>query len=175
MTRRLIALSLVAATAALPATALARNAADDPAPHAPPATQQAPGVDDTAPHLANGADDTTPHLRNGADDTTAKKAKRNRVRSAGVCSPGVTSKLVLKKRNGRVEAEFEVDQNKVGKTWSVTLLSNGSMVKSTSATTKAPSGSFEVKSRIADAPGVQSVKATATGPSGESCSATATI
>ena len=174
MTRRLIALSLVAATAALPATALARNGADDPAPHAPPAAQRAPGADDTAPHQRNGADDATPHASTG-NTAAAKKAKKNRVRVAGTCSPGVTSKLVLKKRDGRIKAEFEVDQNKVGNTWSVTLLANGTTVKSTSATTKAPSGSVEVKARIADGTGQETVKATATGPAGESCSATATI
>ena len=169
MTRRLLALSLAAATAVVPATAFAQNGADDPAPH----ITQARGADDPAPHVA-GADDATPHAT-PSQSSSKKAATKNRVRVAGTCSPGVTSKLVLKKRDGRVQAEFEVDQNTAGRTWSVTMLGNGAVVKSTGATTKAPSGSFEVKARITDNAGTDVVKATATGPSGETCTATASI
>ena len=52
------------------------------------------------------------------------------VRRAGVCDGAATSKIKLKAENGRIEVEFEVDQNRNGVPWKVTLRRNGSLVAS---------------------------------------------
>ena len=77
--------------------------------------------------------------------------------------------------DGIVEIEFEVDQNRNGVPWNVTLRRNGALVASTTAVTRAPSGSFEVRRVISNAAGVDRVLAVATSPSGETCSAQASF
>jgi hypothetical protein len=100
----------------------------------------------------------------------------NDVRVSGVCSDSSTSKLKLSPDNGKVEVEFEVDENRVGKTWDVTIRRNGTQVVSRSARTRAPSGSFEVRALIA--PGSPRTKVTAVArraATGEVCRASATL
>jgi hypothetical protein len=94
------------------------------------------------------------------------------VRVGGVCSQQSTSKLKLKTDDGRMEVEFEVDQNRNGVPWKVTLKRNGKLVSSKTAVTRAPSGSFSVNPVLSGAHG--KVVAVAT-RAGERCSATATI
>ncbi|TFG67079.1 MAG: hypothetical protein E4H24_07080 [Thermomicrobiales bacterium] len=53
--------------------------------------------------------------------------------------------MKLSPENGRIEAEFEVDQNRNGKPWRVTLKQNGTRVFRAVRYTQAPSGSFEVR------------------------------
>jgi hypothetical protein len=169
---RLAVLSLAAASAAIiPATAFAQNGADDPAPHNAPGLHVA-GADDLVPHIP-GADDTTPHVSGSKKKSPAKA--RSRVKVAGSCTAGSRAKISLKARNGRVEAEFEVDQNKAGVPWKVTMKANGTLVVSKTAVTSAPSGSFEVKTRVANTPGTDTVLGTATSPSGETCTAQASL
>ena len=43
----------------------------------------------------------------------------------GKCSASSTWKLKVKSGNGRIETEFEVDQNRVGKRWRVAFMRNG--------------------------------------------------
>jgi hypothetical protein len=95
------------------------------------------------------------------------------VRVRGVCTQSSTAKLKLSHENGRIEVEFEVDQNRNGVPWKVTLRRNGSLVASTTATTHAPSGSFSLRRVIAGAQGT--VVAVATRSSGERCTAHAGI
>lgn len=97
----------------------------------------------------------------------------NGVRVAGTCTKASTAKLKLSPENDRVELEFEVDQNRNGVTWNVIVTRNGSTVVSTTATTRPPSGSFSIRRVMAGGPAT--VVATATSPSGERCSARATI
>jgi hypothetical protein len=100
----------------------------------------------------------------------------NRVRVAGTCTNAASAKLKLGAEDGRIEVEFEVDQNRNGVRWQVTLRRNGSLVSSTSATTRAPSGSFTVRRVIADTPGsADRVTAVAVRPGGASCTAVATF
>ena len=102
-------------------------------------------------------------------------AKDGDVRVSGKCTSAATSKLKLSPENGRIEVEFEVDQNRNGVQWRVTLGRNGSLVASTTATTRAPSGSFSVRRVITDTPGIDRVVAVATSPSGATCTATASF
>ncbi len=104
--------------------------------------------------------------KHGSDD------KDDETRVAGSCSGRSTAKFKVKPDDGRIEAEFEVDQNRNGVTWSVRFRRGSTVVVRTRATTKAPSGSFSVERKLA---GGGRVTATATSPSGEVCRASATI
>ncbi len=48
-------------------------------------------------------------------------AKDRDIRAAGVCTKSSTSKIKLSEENGRIEVEFEVDQNRNGVRWSVAI------------------------------------------------------
>ena len=89
-----------------------------------------------------------------------------------MCSKNSTSKLKLKSEDRGLEVEFEVDQNRNGIPWKVTLHRSGSLVAAKTAITRAPSGSFSFERVISGTHG--KVVAVAT-RSGERCSATATI
>jgi hypothetical protein len=95
------------------------------------------------------------------------------VRVRGTCTQSSTAKLKLSRDNGSIEVEFEVDQNRNGVPWKVTLRRNGTLVASTTATTHAPSGSFSLRRVIAGPQGT--VVAVATRASGERCTARASI
>ena len=94
------------------------------------------------------------------------------VRVSGVCSQSSTAKLKLSRDNGRIEVEFEVDQNRNGVPWKVTLRRNGSIVAATTATTRAPSGSFSVRRVV---PGPRGTVLAVATRSGERCTARAGI
>lgn len=89
----------------------------------------------------------------------------------GTCSQQSTSKLKLIRDDGRIEVEFEVDQNRSGVPWKVTLRRNGTRVASLTAKTSGASGSFEIRRLIADRPGTDRISARATRASGEVCTA----
>jgi hypothetical protein len=161
---RTIILSLVLATAALaPATALAKHGADDPA------------GDDRGGQTT--ASDNTTADDNGSTSgktDTAKRAKKV-VRVTGDCTGDSTAKLKVKRDRGRLKTEFEVDQNVNGVTWAVKLSRNDKVAVATTRTTHAPSGSFSVERRLANGAGPDTISATATSPTGEVCTASATI
>jgi len=73
----------------------------------------------------------------------------------------------------RLETEFGVDQNRVGRRWSVVLRRNGSVVLRGTRRTTAPSGSFEIRKMLV---GGGRIAATATAlANGETCRATLSI
>ena len=77
-------------------------------------------------------------------------AKDGDVLVRGTCTGKSTSKLKLSAENGRIEVEFEVDQNRNGVPWTVVLTRNGTRVAQLTRVTKAPSGSFEARRLIAN-------------------------
>ncbi len=97
------------------------------------------------------------------------------VRVKGTCSKSSTAKLKLRADGAWIETEFEVDQNRNGVRWTVTLRRNRTLAASTRATTKAPSGSFTVRRLLKNGPGADTVTAKAVSSSGEICTAHATI
>jgi hypothetical protein len=97
------------------------------------------------------------------------------VRRAGNCTGNTSAKIKLSPENGRIETEFEVDQNRTGVTWKVVLRRNGKVAARTQATTRGPSGSFELRRVLADGQGTDSISARAVSPSGEVCTAQASI
>ena len=158
---RTITLSVALALAALaPAAALARNGADDP-----------PGDD----RGGQRATDDSSGRSSGDDSGGSNTAKANRRLVTGTCTGRSSAKLKAKPDDGRLEVEFEVDQNRNGVRWRVVLRRNGTVVVTTRATTRAPSGSFSVERRLANPAGSDTISARATSPSGEVCTARLTI
>ncbi len=100
----------------------------------------------------------------------------NEIRNAGTCTGSSSSKIKVKPNDGRIEVEFEVDQNQSGDTWKVRIKDNGSVAFKGNATTHGRSGSFSIERKIDDLAGSDAIKATAHNKgSGERCSAAATI
>ena len=88
-------------------------------------------------------------------------AGQNDVIERGGCSGASDWKLKLSPEDGRLEVEFEVDQNVVGDTWRVVMGHNGERFFRGKRTTKAPSGSFEVRRVVEDLDGTDTIKARA--------------
>lgn len=90
----------------------------------------------------------------------------------GKCTASSTWKLKAKSDDGRIETEFEVDQNRIGRRWRVTIVRNGSTVFRGIRTTVAPSGSFEVRRLLAPSGATTRIVASARAlQGGESCRA----
>jgi hypothetical protein len=109
---------------------------------------------------------TAPAAQAGSDD----------VIRTGSCSAASDWKLKLSPEDGRIEVEFEVDQNVVGDTWRLRFLRNGELFATAPATTTAPSGSFEVRKLANDGSGTDAFRVRAANLStGEVCVGRASI
>ena len=89
----------------------------------------------------------------------------------GKCSASSHWKLKAKSDDGRIETEFEVDQNRVGKRWRITLTRNGATVFQGIRTTVAPSGSFSVNRLLAGSASGRIVATAKALQGGETCHA----
>jgi hypothetical protein len=98
-----------------------------------------------------------------------------RVIKRGDCSGASNWKLKAKPDDGRLEVEFEVDQNRTDVKWNVRIRRNGKSVASGARRTKAPSGSFSFERRIANPAGTDRISAVARRASGETCRASLRI
>jgi hypothetical protein len=119
---------------------------------------------------ASGGSDDPP----GDDHGGGGKVTRT-VAKSGTCSAASHSRLKVKADDGRLETEFEVDQNRVGKRWRVTIKRNGSNVFRGIRKTQAPSGSFEVRRLLAGGAGSRIVATAKSLSSGETCRAAITF
>ena len=102
-------------------------------------------------------------------------AKEGDVVVRGTCTKASASKLKLSDEDGRIEVEFEVDQNRIGVSWRVVLKRNGREVFVGRVRTKGPSGSFTLRRLVADGPGADTIAARAVSPGGEVCKARASF
>jgi hypothetical protein len=115
-------------------------------------------------------------LGGGIMGATSASAKGSDVVKTGNCSGTSDWKLKLSTEDAGIQVEFEVDTNKVGQTWHVRILEDGTKIFSGNRVTKAPSGSFTVRKLADNPPGTDSFKARATNTvSGETCVARASI
>jgi hypothetical protein len=105
----------------------------------------------------------------------ATSAKDGDVLVRGSCTNASSSKLKLSPEDGRIEVEFEVDQNRNGVRWSIVLRRPARVVFRGTRITRGPSGSFELRRVVADAAGGDRIIARGTSPSGEVCRAAATF
>ena len=94
----------------------------------------------------------------------------------GSCSGASDWKLKLGLDDGKIETQFEVDQNRNGQRWRVVLKRDGNRFFRGVRTTHAPSGSFEVERKTKNPAGPNRIKARAVNlSSGEICKGAATI
>jgi hypothetical protein len=102
----------------------------------------------------------------------AKGGSDDRVIRTGNCSKTSDWKLKAKSEdNGRIEVEFEVDQNVVGQTWSNVIKDNGRIIFRGNRVTQPPSGSYSIELLTPNRPGNDVITAIARNRStGELCS-----
>ena len=81
----------------------------------------------------------------------------DRIIKEGDCSGRADWKLKVKTDDGRLEVEGEVDSNVNGQVWSWLFKHNGSVTARGTATTVAPSGSFEVERRMVNLAGTDRI------------------
>jgi hypothetical protein len=105
----------------------------------------------------------------------ATAAKDGDVLVRGTCTGATTNKLKLSEEDGRIEVEFEVDQNRNGVRWSVVLRRPTMVLVRTTRVTRGPSGSFELRRVVGNRAGPDRIIARATRASGEACRAAATF
>lgn len=97
-------------------------------------------------------------------------AKDTDVIRTGSCTGASNWKLKAKPDNGRLEVEFEVDQNVNNRTWNVKLKKNGNVFWQGQRTTRAPSGSFSVTRLTGNPAGTDTIVGRAVNPAtGEVC------
>jgi hypothetical protein len=101
---------------------------------------------------------------------SAKDGRHSSVRVHGVCTQQSTSRLKLSREDRGIEVEFQVDQDRSGVPWKVTLRRNSSSIASFTATTRGPGGSFEIH-RVIARHAHNRISAIATRTSGETCHA----
>ncbi len=106
----------------------------------------------------------------------AASAKDGDVIRRGGCTGSSDWKLKLSPEDGRIEVEFEVDQNQVGDRWRVRIRHEGQVALRTRARTRGASGSFEIRTVVDDLNGPDRIRARARNVStGEVCAGTATF
>ncbi len=84
-------------------------------------------------------------------------AKDGDVIRRGSCTAASDWKLKLSPENGRIEVEFEVDQNRSGQKWNIRMKRNGNVFWRGSRRTQPPSGSFEVRRLTRNGAGVDRI------------------
>ena len=102
-------------------------------------------------------------------------AKDGDIIRRGNCTGATDWKLKLSEEDGRIEVEFEVDQNRNGVSWNVRLFQNGSQFARATRVTRGPSGSFELRRVAPNTAGTDAFRARATRASGEVCTGRASF
>jgi hypothetical protein len=97
-------------------------------------------------------------------------AKDGDIIRRGDCTARSDWKLKLSPENGRIEVEFEADQNRNGQRWNIKMKRNGNVFWRGSRTTRPPSGSFEVRRLARNGAGTERIVVRARNPrTGEVC------
>jgi len=97
-------------------------------------------------------------------------AKDGDILRRGDCTARSDWRLKLSPENGRIEVEFEVDQNRNGQRWNMKMKRNGNVFWRGSRTTRPPSGSFEVRRLARNGAGTERIVVRARNPrTGEVC------
>ena len=84
-------------------------------------------------------------------------AKDGDVIRHGDCTARSDWKLKLSPENGRIEVEFEVDQNRNGHKWNIRMKRNGNLFWRGARRTQPPSGSFEVRKLTRNGAGAEKI------------------
>jgi len=97
------------------------------------------------------------------------------VRVRGSCGKGARAKLRLRSKEDAIRVEFEVDRNRAGERWRVTLVHERRVVWRGRARTRSGSGSFRIRRSVPDFGGADRVTARASGPRGVTCHASGVL
>jgi hypothetical protein len=97
------------------------------------------------------------------------------VRVAGSCGRGATSSLRLRSDDGRLEMRFRVEQRRGRGLWRITVVHEQRISSRATKRTTRSDRTFELRRRMADLPGSDTVAVHAWGPRGLGCRATATL
>jgi hypothetical protein len=96
------------------------------------------------------------------------------VRVSGTCGSGASSELRLKADHGEIRLRFELEGRRTGERWRIVLVHERRVVWR--GTRRTRSGRrLRVRRSLHDYAGADSVRAHASGPGGNTCSASATI
>ena len=97
------------------------------------------------------------------------------VRAAATCGHGAPGELKVKRHDGRLEVEFELERSRTpGARWRVVLVHEGRVEWRGTARASAH-GRWRFERRVRDFAGADRVSVRATDPRGLSCSASATL
>jgi hypothetical protein len=102
-------------------------------------------------------------------------AKDGDVLVRGSCTGASSSKLKLSEEDGGIEVEFEVDQNRNGVRWTVSIFRGSARIARMTRVTRPPSGSFEARIVSRNRLGSDTFRARAVSRRGEVCVARATF
>jgi hypothetical protein len=97
------------------------------------------------------------------------------VRVAGSCGRGATSSLRARSDDGRIEVRFRLEQRRGRGLWRITVVHEQRVSARATRRTTRSDRTFELRRRLADLPGSDSVAVHAWGPHGLGCRATATL
>ena len=97
------------------------------------------------------------------------------VRVAGSCGRGATSSLRVRLDDGRLEMRFRVEQRRGRGLWRITVVHEQRISSRATRSTTRSDRTFELRRRMADLPGSDTVAVHAWGPRGLGCRATATL
>ena len=96
------------------------------------------------------------------------------VRRSGTCGAGVSSELRLDPRDDGIRVRFEVDANRAGQKWHFVLVHERRVVWRGHRRTGS-GGKVRIRRSIANFAGADFVSVRASGPNGNTCSASATL
>lgn len=95
------------------------------------------------------------------------------VRAAGSCGAGATSSLRLDPGGGRIELRFEARAGRGAPRWRIVVVQERRVVWR--GRVRAHDGRVRVRRSLADLPGVDGIRVTASGPGGIRCVAVGTL
>jgi hypothetical protein len=98
-------------------------------------------------------------------------ADRGRVRVAGSCGTGATSRLEVRRDHSRIEVRFEVRYHRARAAWRMAIVHESRVVWRG----RARGGQVRVNRRVPDFRGADRIKARAVGPKGVTCTASAVL
>ena len=96
------------------------------------------------------------------------------VRRSGICGARASSELRLDPHDGAIRVRFEVDANRAGKKWRFVVVHERRVVWRGHRRTRS-GGRVRIRRSVADFAGADFVSVRASGPHGNTCSASATL
>jgi len=97
------------------------------------------------------------------------------VRVAGSCGRGATAALRLRGDDGRIEVRFRLEQRRGRGLWRITIVHEQRVSSRATRKTTRSDRSFELRRRLVDLGGSDTVAVHAWGPGGLGCRASATL